>query len=360
MARPAEDQLFRPSTGARPKPEPRFRSSGHAVPLVSIPGPPPVGAPAGKGRRWVLPVAAALVVAAGMAAWQLEIRRHVTSINLAAAEHSWPVSNRGSAGSLNSKANSSSGPPTKQSAVASPSASSVSGASTGELSSPGQHSENPSRFTSPPRQVDKSVRQPAGETLRQRFIRNGETVAAFRQNERPAAAEHPFSPRQVENQWLAGLIVNTAPGAAVFLDGKRVGTADHEGELTVYNLKPGAHGLRVALAGYPDIEYSVQSAPGGTSIVTAKWTGSDMPRTSGAGPGNSNRSPAEPFTETFAVTHERVIGGGKGTLVIRNDSIQFRTEKGKDSFNSPLNGINWGKKGKGEFFLRLANGRTYT
>ncbi|MGH9446075.1 MAG: serine/threonine protein kinase, partial [Terriglobia bacterium] len=224
VAQSAEDQLYRPSTGARPKPEPRLRSSEHAVPPASIPEPPSVGAPAGKGHRWVLPVAAALVIAAGMAAWQLEIRRHVTSINLAAAERSQPASHRGSAGSRNSKADSSSGPPTKQSAVASPSAPSVSSASAGELSSSGQHSGAPSSLTSPPSQGDMNVSHPARQPFRGRFIRNRETVAALRRDER-----RPDSPREVENQSLAGLIVNTAPGAAVFLDGKRVGMADHEG-----------------------------------------------------------------------------------------------------------------------------------
>lgn len=176
---------------------------------------------------------------------------------------------------------------------------------------------------------------------------------------RSAGGAERFAPGQVEITPLSDLAVATAPEAAVFVDGKEVGKADSTGQITVDNLKPGSHALRVELAGYPEIDYSVQSAPGETSFVSAKWT-SKVPRSAVTASENTGASSVVAFPATFAVIHEHRIGSDKGALVIQNNSIQYRADDGKDSFISPLNGVNCKETRKDELSLRLADGRTYT
>jgi serine/threonine protein kinase len=177
------------------------------------------------------------------------------------------------------------------------------------------------------------------------------------------------------------VVVLTAPGAAVFMDDKRMGTADSQGRLKITGAQPGPHVLRLALAGFPDLEdhLTVPPSEGGTSTVfvsTQRWgglpagqtavTAGTLPPPRKAAPPATDPVPpsAKPFKESFGVVHVRRFGlvSCKGVLVIDNDHIEFRADKGggKDSFNTPLDGVIWGKGGHGDFYLRLADGRDYT
>jgi eukaryotic-like serine/threonine-protein kinase len=190
-----------------------------------------------------------------------------------------------------------------------------------------------------------------------------------------AAAGHQLAPKSASSP---DVVVLTAPGATVFLDGKQVGTADEKGQLKISGATPGMHHLRLALAGFPDYDYPLNVPPreGATStvFVTTKVGQTLAPQTTGRmaatkeaksplSTTQASQSAAQPSPATFAVVHVHRFGLGscKGTLVVRNDSIQFRaTDKGKDSFRTPLVGTIWGPKNAHDFYLRLPSGREYT
>jgi hypothetical protein len=147
--------------------------------------------------------------------------------------------------------------------------------------------------------------------------------------------------------------------------------------LSIAGAKPGLHRLRLTLPGVSGIPYSFNVPPsdGATStvVVTVKWKGLQTPQTAlktaaangtGSAPSGANASqPAvKPFVRSFGVIHVHRFGFGscKGVLVIRDGSIQFRADNGKDSFLTPLNGVIWGKTSHGDFYVRLADGREYT
>ncbi len=320
---------------------------------------PPLAGAQGRRRHWLLfPVAAVLVIAAGLAARQFEIRRHVAKLDSITSNLSHQAPNRSPAQRLNSPSSSSPalagngsgpGPSASSPGLATPAA------AESKQSSGDQISGTASNAASMRNQTDSRAEKLAGRTRLQRIKQDRETMASLRS----AGGAERFAPGQVEITPLSDLAVATAPEAAVFVDGKEVGKADSTGQITVDNLKPGSHALRVELAGYPEIDYSVQSAPGETSFVSAKWT-SKVPRSAVTASENTGASSVVAFPATFAVIHEHRIGSDKGALVIQNNSIQYRADDGKDSFISPLNGVNCKETRKDELSLRLADGRTYT
>jgi hypothetical protein len=66
------------------------------------------------------------------------------------------------------------------------------------------------------------------------------------------------------------LLIEVTPGGAqTYIDDEPVGTTSGAGRLKLSSLGPGAHRVRVSLAGYRDFEQSVELAPGQTAEVKA-------------------------------------------------------------------------------------------
>jgi len=69
---------------------------------------------------------------------------------------------------------------------------------------------------------------------------------------------------------LGGIVqIQTSPGAEVYLDNARRGVADSNGRIVLRDVTPGAHELRVTLAGKRDHEQRVTVVAGQTAAVTA-------------------------------------------------------------------------------------------
>jgi hypothetical protein len=66
--------------------------------------------------------------------------------------------------------------------------------------------------------------------------------------------------------------VHSLPGAEVLLDDARRGVTDSNGDLTVQDVPPGAHTLRVTARGKRDLQESVEIAAGEKAIVQATLT----------------------------------------------------------------------------------------
>lgn len=167
---------------------------------------------------------------------------------------------------------------------------------------------------------------------------------------------------------LADLVVITTPGAKVFMDGKQLGTVGKNGRLSVENVKAGAHHLRVSLAGFSDAEWVAHLDPGGTSLQMPQFGSSPTIRPAAApvthraassSVTDSNLPAVKPVMESFRVVHVHRFGSCKGTLIVRNDSIEYRADNGKDSFKTPLAGAIWRENGHDDVFLRLVDGRDY-
>ncbi len=71
------------------------------------------------------------------------------------------------------------------------------------------------------------------------------------------------------------IIVETSPGAEVYLDDQFVGRASPQGRLVIGNPKAGDHGLRVSLTGKRDYQENVSAAVGQVTKVTASLA--DLP-----------------------------------------------------------------------------------
>ena len=66
------------------------------------------------------------------------------------------------------------------------------------------------------------------------------------------------------------LMVEVTPGGAqVYVDDEPIGTTSQSGRLKLSQLQPGAHSVRVSLAGYKDLEQSVDLAAGETTNVSS-------------------------------------------------------------------------------------------
>jgi hypothetical protein len=68
----------------------------------------------------------------------------------------------------------------------------------------------------------------------------------------------------------AVLMVEVTPGGAqVYVDDEPIGTTSQSGRLKLSQLQPGAHSVRVSLAGYKDLEQSVDLAAGQTTNISS-------------------------------------------------------------------------------------------
>jgi len=68
------------------------------------------------------------------------------------------------------------------------------------------------------------------------------------------------------------IVVHSLPGADVFLDDTHRGITDSNGELTLQDVPPGAHTLRVTARGKKDLQEPVEIAAGEKAIVQAALT----------------------------------------------------------------------------------------
>jgi len=76
----------------------------------------------------------------------------------------------------------------------------------------------------------------------------------------------------------ATLLVETSAGASVYLDDAFKGQASAQGRLVIDNAGPGAHTLRVTLAGKKDFEQKLTSVPGQEAKVAATLVPVEPPR----------------------------------------------------------------------------------
>jgi len=70
----------------------------------------------------------------------------------------------------------------------------------------------------------------------------------------------------------SALTVATEPGAVVFVDGIRFGTADQSGKIAIRYLSPGRHVLRVRANGYKETEKPLTTAQGEIKVALVKTT----------------------------------------------------------------------------------------
>lgn len=167
------------------------------------------------------------------------------------------------------------------------------------------------------------------------------------------------------NPSLATVIVTTAPGAQIYIDGKPAGIAGANGQLTVQNLASGVHSLRASLSGFNDIDSNFNLPPGGTGFLNAKWGASQAtvaPPSSAANQSGSKSAPStqatSPVAASFPVEYLHRLGSSKGLLVIEGQTVRYQPSNGKDAFTSPLTGIRWGSNGGNDFYIRLADNKT--
>jgi tRNA A-37 threonylcarbamoyl transferase component Bud32 len=360
-------------------------SSGTAVPVSStpletgrdvgtIPEVIPVAHSPGMGRWIAAVIAAIIIIGAGFAVWRFDIYAP------ARATHSASRPGTGPAQGATSK----SGEPARSLTASAPAAGlkqnpNASGASAGAPGGGEDMAQKSGGNTEAPFRAGRSSdnlpivhKAPESRSSSHHSVSGGSMRHVSRTSS-PAESDSTES-------LLPDVVVLTAPaapGATVFMDGKREGTADAQGRLSIAGAKPGLHRLRLTLPGVSGIPYSFNVPPsdGATStvVVTVKWKGLQTPQTAlktaaangtGSAPSGANASqPAvKPFVRSFGVIHVHRFGFGscKGVLVIRDGSIQFRADNGKDSFLTPLNGVIWGKTSHGDFYVRLADGREYT
>jgi formylglycine-generating enzyme required for sulfatase activity len=89
----------------------------------------------------------------------------------------------------------------------------------------------------------------------------------------------------------AEIVVQTSPGAEVYVDDEFAGRASPQGRLVVSNPRPGDHTLRVSLAGKRDYEQQDKVTVGETSNVQAALPDIEKPKL---------QSPVEPPQRTFS------------------------------------------------------------
>ncbi|MGH9378425.1 MAG: protein kinase domain-containing protein [Terriglobia bacterium] len=167
------------------------------------------------------------------------------------------------------------------------------------------------------------------------------------------------------NPSLATVVLATAPGAEIYIDGKKAGTASSTGQLTVQNLAAGVHSLRATLPGFNDIDSNFNLPPGGTGFLNAKWGATQATlapsvarQPQSGSPATSNAQPGAAVAASFPVEYLHRLGSSKGLLAIEGRTVRYQPSNGKDAFTAPLTGIRWGSNGGAEFYVRLADGKT--
>jgi len=97
------------------------------------------------------------------------------------------------------------------------------------------------------------------------------TKVAPKPAEKPAAK--PVAPQKAAEPEPAQVIIETSPNAEVYLDDQFVGRASSQGRLVIADATPGAHTIRVSLAGKQDYEELVSVVAGHAARVSALPSG---------------------------------------------------------------------------------------
>jgi serine/threonine-protein kinase len=111
----------------------------------------------------------------------------------------------------------------------------------------------------------------------------------------PRAVERTSGPRTTQ------LVVETSPGAQVYLDNAFKGLADASGRLVVDSPTPGEHSLRMVLPGKKEHQQQVKLANGQTAMVIAALTEPEGPP---AATGGDSSTPRFLSTKRIAVVPE--------------------------------------------------------
>jgi formylglycine-generating enzyme required for sulfatase activity len=94
----------------------------------------------------------------------------------------------------------------------------------------------------------------------------------------------------------ARIVVETSPGAQVYLDDEFKGQASPAGRLVIGNIKPGEHTLRVTMTGKKDYEEKLSVVAGKDSTIKAALAGPEPPSAAGPAPRveTPRQAPANP------------------------------------------------------------------
>ncbi len=312
---------------------------------------PPTTTTGSKGLRWAVGLlAAALVLLAGFMVWHFHAHHPHVAQEVKTAPSS-PAANQSATASPTSLPS-----PETASPALHPATHSHSEARNVTTVEPNQGTSTPaktgltSRKTQPHRRLAESA-PPA-------------SVATPVNTPRPESAPPSSTPATGPE---GDLILTSTPGALLTLDGKNEGTIGTSGQFVLRHVAAGEHHISLGFPGYPGFQYTVNIEAGATAFVTAKPEGKEgqLPATHStpsAAPQTASPAHSSPATQIarFPVTHVRVFGSTRGTLVVTPGSIAYRANNRKDSFKSPLHGTNWGVNVDGNFYVRLADGRIYS
>jgi hypothetical protein len=137
------------------------------------------------------------------------------------------------------------------------------------------------------------------------------------------------------------LIIEATPGGAdVYIDDQPVGVTSGAGRLMLSKVAQGKHQVRVSLKGYKDFEQGVELMPGETVIVNGTLQAATPPAaepvaTAPAATASANSNPTR-----LHVTYMHGIASlTDGWLTIGNGLLQFRDDKGKESFDISISDI---------------------
>jgi hypothetical protein len=134
---------------------------------------------------------------------------------------------------------------------------------------------------------------------------------------KPASASQPPAKPAAPAAGPAVLLVEVTPGGAqVYVDDEPMGTTSQAGRLRLSQLPPGAHIVRVSLAGHQDLEQSVDLAVGQTARVTGALTFlSPSPEAVNPLAAGGSQPPAQ-FPQTPEPSPE-TVGGEPGALGVQ-------------------------------------------
>lgn len=318
-----------------------------------------------RGLRWVVALlVVTLAAVGGFAVWHYKVHHSTTAA--AASANSNSTSSANSASLPNST-----GQPPAQSPAASlpstsPSVASEKPAESTLTETPG--AKTISRKTEAQSPATKAPKTQKAET--QKLLAKSSPPPASPQPAQPAQTRSTASvPAPVETSGPSGdLVLTSSPGAILYIDGKEAGTVNNSGQIVVRKVAAGTHQLRLGYPGFPGYQYSINVSPGGTAFVTAKAEGAEGPHPSviatpnslGSATAAGSSAPTAAQAASFRVTHLHKFGSCQGTLVVTKDAIAYHASNSKDSFQSPLQGINWGTDLHGDFYVRLRNGKVFT
>lgn len=322
-----------------------------------------------KGLRWAVALlVVALAAVGGFAAWHYKVHHSATttvaSTNSASsvnpANPASPAGSPGSTAQLPTQSPAASLPSNGPSITSERPVEKVSAETPGATKTPRK-----TEAQSPPTSASKTQKAEATKLL----AKSSPPPASPQRAQSVQSASMASVPAPTQTSGPSGdLVLTSSPGAILYIDGKEAGAINSSGQLVVRNVAAGTHQLRLGYPGFPGYQYSINVSPGGTAFVTAKAEGAEGPHPSVIATPNSLGSttitgtgaPTTAQTASFSVTHLHKFGSCQGTLVITKNAIAYQASNSKDSFQSPLQGINWGTDLHGDFYVRLHNGKVYS